>query len=345
MRTSGSFGLRIARISCKHSNRTGLPCSWAPLQSMTAAASRKLPLAFALIGHLAQGRSSSSSRACRVVRLRARPRGVGPALWAVLPFGVRTASRTRPVSVASFLARPRVGLVVWAVKPARRSSIHRPAPASSGATEVARLAVGAWFERVGDRGLVMRSSPAATFSAPPPELTGSWRGRRRRGRLVTVSPTPRCSAVWIRGTQREPVGTFHRVRFPSAEPARAIVAQWFTSPLPSALRVSHPLSGLIPPGPRGFVSRHIHPWDCRGLQSLSRIGQPFHLSAIVAPVPFGLTSVELRTSRSSLWPPLLCDCRLPSPRRPERSRFPSLRSPLDRTRHQPPPGSEDPAGR
>jgi hypothetical protein len=33
----------------------------------------------------------------------------------------------------------------------------------------------------------------------------------------------------------------------------------FASPTPSALRVSHPLSGLIPPGPRGFVSRHIRP--------------------------------------------------------------------------------------
>jgi hypothetical protein len=34
----------------------------------------------------------------------------------------------------------------------------------------------------------------------------------------------------------------------------------FASPIPSALRVFHPLSGLIPPGPRGFVSRHFRPW-------------------------------------------------------------------------------------
>ena len=34
---------------------------------------------------------------------------------------------------------------------------------------------------------------------------------------------------------------------------------WFTSPTPSALRVSHSLSGLSPPGPCGFVSRHIRP--------------------------------------------------------------------------------------
>lgn len=32
-----------------------------------------------------------------------------------------------------------------------------------------------------------------------------------------------------------------------------------TSPAPSAHRVSHPLSGLIPPWPRGFVSRHCRP--------------------------------------------------------------------------------------
>jgi hypothetical protein len=41
----------------------------------------------------------------------------------------------------------------------------------------------------------------------------------------------------------------------------------FTSPAPSALRVSHPLSGLIPPGPRGSVSHHIRPW---GLLTASR---------------------------------------------------------------------------
>ena len=42
----------------------------------------------------------------------------------------------------------------------------------------------------------------------------------------------------------------------------------FTSPTPSALRVSHSLDGLFPPGPCGFVSRHIRPWDS-DLQSFS----------------------------------------------------------------------------
>jgi hypothetical protein len=42
------------------------------------------------------------------------------------------------------------------------------------------------------------------------------------------------------------------------EPRRSLCR--FASPAPSALRVSHPLSGLIPPGPRGSVSRHFRPW-------------------------------------------------------------------------------------
>jgi hypothetical protein len=47
-------------------------------------------------------------------------------------------------------------------------------------------------------------------------------------------------------------GPFRRFRLREALPR-------VTSPGPSALGVSHPLSGLILPGPRGFVSRHIRP--------------------------------------------------------------------------------------
>jgi hypothetical protein len=51
----------------------------------------------------------------------------------------------------------------------------------------------------------------------------------------------------------------HGVRSPSTfEPGRSLCR--FSSPTRSALRVSHSLSGLIPPGPRGSVSRHIRPW-------------------------------------------------------------------------------------
>jgi len=48
------------------------------------------------------------------------------------------------------------------------------------------------------------------------------------------------------------------VRCLSAESGISIVTRRFTSPTPSALSVSHALSGLIPIHPRGLVSCHIH---------------------------------------------------------------------------------------
>jgi len=38
-----------------------------------------------------------------------------------------------------------------------------------------------------------------------------------------------------------------------------VIVMLVSKPAPSALRVSHPLSGLIPPEPCGFVSRRIRP--------------------------------------------------------------------------------------
>jgi hypothetical protein len=65
------------------------------------------------------------------------------------------------------------------------------------------------------------------------------------------------------------LGISHGVLLPSTTSARAIVTWRFTSPSPSALSVSHALSGLIPPGPRGLVSCRSRPWDY-GLQRVSR---------------------------------------------------------------------------
>jgi hypothetical protein len=65
---------------------------------------------------------------------------------------------------------------------------------------------------------------------------------------------------------------------------RGSLARRLTSPAPSAPRVSHPLSGLIPSGPRGFVSRHIRP-QAFGLQSFSRSTSPPRLSARGALLP------------------------------------------------------------
>lgn len=89
----------------------------------------------------------------------------------------------------------------------------------------------------------------------------------------------------------------------------------FTSPSPSTLRGSHPHSGLIPPGPCGFVSRHIRPWDSafdvfptrsavtpfdvRCSRAVSAGGHP--------PLP-RLRSVT-PTERPFTLPPRLSDCR------------------------------------
>ena len=59
-------------------------------------------------------------------------------------------------------------------------------------------------------------------------------------------------------TQRECDDISHGVQFLSASKPRRSLCR-LTSPTPSALGVSHSLSGLSPPGPRGFVSRHIRP--------------------------------------------------------------------------------------
>jgi hypothetical protein len=53
--------------------------------------------------------------------------------------------------------------------------------------------------------------------------------------------------------------TFPRFGYLSAESDMPIVTRWLTTPAPSALRVSHPLSGLIPAHPRGCISSHIRP--------------------------------------------------------------------------------------
>jgi len=73
-----------------------------------------------------------------------------------------------------------------------------------------------------------------------------------------LPPASHRGGAQAQDTQRECDDISHGVRILSAfEPRRSLCR--FTSPAPSALRVSHPLSGLSPPGPRGFVSRHIRP--------------------------------------------------------------------------------------
>jgi hypothetical protein len=100
--------------------------------------------------------------------------------------------------------------------------------------------------------------------APLQSVTTAASRRNVRCRRALAN---RRSGALAQGERRASDDLSHGVRLLSAcEPGRSL--RRFTSPAPSALGVSHSLSGLSPPGPRGFVSRHIRPQDF-GLQSFS----------------------------------------------------------------------------
>jgi len=110
------------------------------------------------------------------------------------------------------------------------------------------------------------STPPAEAGRAPSSTTDGAQGRvREHSDVITASehvlPDPASGEASPDRTSAEQAScdASHGVRCLSAESAPGIVACRFTSPTPSALGVSHPLSGLILPSPRGFVSRHIHP--------------------------------------------------------------------------------------
>lgn len=90
-----------------------------------------------------------------------------------------------------------------------------------------------------------------------PEVEARVREGRSEG-CLPAGPQPRLGHE-RKTRSRTTDDTFPGVRSLSAKAARAVVACRFASPTPSVLRVSHPLDGLIPPGPCGFVSPHIRP--------------------------------------------------------------------------------------
>jgi len=114
-------------------------------------------------------------------------------------------------------------------------------------------------------------------SSRPTEVDPSRRAQLQR--FAAVEPaTHRDHTGSALGIRRRPVhiraavelsDTSHGVRCLSTESVTMIVECRIASPTPSALRVSHPLSGFIPSSPRGFISRHIRP-QAFGLQSLFR---------------------------------------------------------------------------
>jgi len=117
-----------------------------------------------------------------------------------------------------------------------------------------------------------------------------FRGRRYRTSRAPWAPLQSVTAAASRLDQRSldrglagvgRAGASPGVQPPSATSARAIVAQRFTWPLPSALGVSHALSGLIPPGPCGLVSCRSRPWG----SGLQRFLHPTSRNASRRPLP------------------------------------------------------------
>jgi hypothetical protein len=146
----------------------------------------------------------------------------------------------------------------------RASSRELRRPGTRGCTDGACLASG----RLPKRATAGRRwpKPKAAFARPSGSLTERGRHPGVEARVREGGPRgclpgghrprPAAPRKTRSGTSDD---TFPGVRSLSANRARAIVACRFASPTPSVLRVSHPLDGLIPPGPCGFVSPHIRP--------------------------------------------------------------------------------------
>jgi hypothetical protein len=126
-----------------------------------------------------------------------------------------------------------------------------------------------WVTRAPERVTVCTAAQTRALrgfllGVPDGSSTASGRQRERRPVAEVARRLPRAWCLTevrsgAQDTQREHNDTSHGVRFLSARKDPVIVARRFTWPTPSVLRVAHPLDGLIPPGPCGFVSRHSRP--------------------------------------------------------------------------------------
>jgi hypothetical protein len=249
-----------------------LPCSWAPLQSLTAAASRdSRTLGPSAI--LRGAKSPAASFALLRTRSRvARPKTSNRASVTApgqAPFGSEAGSlEARDTCAESRGSRNLRSPPRAAPKDDAHASISRRASPILGPKPVS------W------RLLVTFPSTEAELLATRPPF--GFHGRScggRQGTLESVcdssdrSLSPRApgsrelppndgSPKWLADARHaawDIDDSSLEVRPPSASlPGRSL--RQFASPTPSALRVSHPLSGLIPPWPRGSVSCHIRPW-------------------------------------------------------------------------------------
>jgi hypothetical protein len=115
--------------------------------------------------------------------------------------------------------------------------------------------------------------------ATPPDIA-SRRDKREKWRFGRPFPHPIKDRERRRGEKinspeyQTEVRHLREFVFLLTKEDQVIVECRFTSPTTSALRVSHSLSGLIPPDLCGLVSYHIRLQDSCSLQSFSLSTQP-----------------------------------------------------------------------
>ena len=250
----------------------GLPCPWAPLQSFTTAASRRIPCSHRATGEFAGQSHHVTVNECYVSGFGSQARGPASRAFVV--------ERASPIGSEAGVLEACESALCWSVAEAAvrhgtqsqvtahtRTSSQRASPEPE-----PKRGDGCFFE-------ARCSTEAESTATKLPCLEAHSRsGERPRGfprGLGSESahrsglardlppggclpPTSHRGGAPAQDTQREFDDVSHGVRLLSAyEPRRSLCR--FASPTPSALGVSHSLSGLIPPGPCGFVSRHIRP--------------------------------------------------------------------------------------
>ena len=155
----------------------------------------------------------------------------------------------------SQVRRPRANIVAASFTRTRAEARERVLPRHPGRSRSSEFSVEAALSEARGEPRAPSRAPSGRGCATGPAEAGLIAHRHP---LAASHSSDHRSGPRAQDTQRGRSDVSHGVRFLSAyDPRRSLCR--FTSPTPSALGVSHSLSGLSPPGPRGFVSRHIRP--------------------------------------------------------------------------------------